>query len=217
VRRALVSSTPDDGTLTLYQADPKRIIPFLRPYRTRGDMAGWHSDPAVQANVEGRLPRGIYKGIGEFHLTAADADQPVVKRFADLAARQQLFLHAHGDAVALEKLLTVYPEVKILWAHAGMSSPVGEVRRIVERFPRVWVELSMRFDVASGGVLNPEWCTLLFRHPDRFMVGTDTWATSRWHSLRDEAMASRAWLGQLPREVAEQIAYRNGERLFGGS
>ena len=80
VRRALVSSTPDDGTLTLYQADPKRSIPFLRPYRTRGDMAGWHSDPAVQANVEGRLARGIYKGIGEFHLTAADADKPVVKR-----------------------------------------------------------------------------------------------------------------------------------------
>jgi len=49
------------------------------------------------------------------------------------------------------------------------------------------------------------------------MVGTDTWATSRWHSLRDEAMATRAWLGQLPREVAELIAHRNGERLFGGS
>jgi len=100
-----VSSTPDDGTLTLYQADPKRIIPFLGPYRTRGDMTGWQSDPAVQANVEGRLARGIYKGIGEFHLTAADADKPVVKRFAELAAQQQLFLHAHVDAVALEKLL----------------------------------------------------------------------------------------------------------------
>jgi len=215
VRRALVSSTPDDGTLKLHQANPKRVVPFLRPYRTRADMGSWHSDPAVQVYVEERLGRGVYKGIGEFHLSAGDVDKPVVRHLAELAAKQQLFLHAHVDEVAVEKLLTLYPQVPILWAHAGMSSPVSEVRRIVERFPKVWVELSMRFDVASGGTLNPEWRALFLKHPDRFMVGTDTWTTSRWHSLAEEAQATRGWLGQLPREVAEQIAYRNGERLFG--
>jgi len=215
VRQALVSSTPDDGTLKLYQADAKRVVPFLRPYRTRGDMARWHSEPEVQAYVEERLKRGAYRGIGEFHLSAANADRPVIKRCAELAAKQGIFLHAHVDEVAVEKLLTLYPDVKILWAHAGMSSPVNEVRRIVEGFPRVWVELSMRADVASGGTLNPEWRALLLKHPDRFMVGTDTWTTSRWDSVVEEARATRRWLGQLPRDVAEQIAYRNGERLFG--
>src|SRR5262245_8760637 len=73
VRRAIVSSTPDDGTLTLYEKAPKTVVPFLRPYRTRDDMGGWHSDPAVEAYVEGRLKRGIYRGIGEFHLSAPDA------------------------------------------------------------------------------------------------------------------------------------------------
>jgi len=92
---------------------------------------------------------------------------------------------------------------------------VSEVRRIVEGFPRVWVELSMRTDVASGGTLNPEWRALFLKHPDRFMVGTDTWTTSRWDSVVEEARAIRRWLGQLPRDVAEQIAYRNGKRLFG--
>jgi len=215
VRQALVSSTPDDGTLKLYQADPKRIIPFLRPYRTRGDMGGWHSDPAVQAYVEERLTRGAYKGIGEFHLSAADTDKPVVKRLAELAAKQQLFLHAHVDEVAVERLLTLYPEVRILWAHAGMSSPVKEVGRLLDRYPKLWVELALRFDVAPGGNLDPEWRALFLRHPDRFMVGTDTWTTSRWDSLVEEARATRRWLGQLPRNVADQIAYRNGERLFG--
>jgi len=215
VRQALVSSTPDDGTLKLYQADAKRVVPFLRPYRTRGDMARWHSEPEVQAYVEERLKRGAYRGIGEFHLSAANADRPVIKRCAELAAKQGIFLHAHVDEVAVEKLLTLYPDVKILWAHAGMSSPVNEVRRIVEGFPRVWVELSMRADVASGGTLNPEWRALFLKHPDRFMVGTDTWTTSRWDSVVEEARATRRWLGQLPRDVAEQIAYRNGERLFG--
>jgi len=215
VRQALVSSTPDDGTLKLYQADAKRVVPFLRPYRTRGDMASWPSDPEVQAYVEERLKRGAYRGIGEFHLSPADADKPVIRRCAELAATQGIFLHAHVDEVAVEKLLTLYPDVNILWAHAGMSSPVSEVRRIVEGFPRVWVELSMRTDVASGGTLNPEWRALFLKHPDRFMVGTDTWTTSRWESVVEEARATRRWLGQLPRDVAEQIAYRNGERLFG--
>ena len=71
VQRALVSSTPDDGTVQLYAAAPQRIVPFLRPCRTREDMGSWHSDPAVQTYVEERLKRGIYKGIGEFHLSAA--------------------------------------------------------------------------------------------------------------------------------------------------
>ncbi|MFQ5553599.1 MAG: amidohydrolase family protein [Thermoplasmata archaeon] len=215
VRKALVSSTPDDGTLKLYQVDPQRIVPFLRPYRTQGDMRSWHSDPAVRAYVEERLRRGIYKGIGEFHLSAAHVDAPVVKRFAELGATHGLFLHAHVDEVAVERMLTLYPQAKILWAHAGMSSPIKEVGRLLDKYPHLWVELSFRFDVAPDGTLNPEWRSLFLRHPDRFMVGTDTWVTSRWHMLADEAKATRAWLGQLPRELAEQIAYRNGERLFG--
>ncbi len=38
VPRAIVSSTPDDGTLKLYEKSPKSVVPFLRPYRTRDDM-----------------------------------------------------------------------------------------------------------------------------------------------------------------------------------
>jgi hypothetical protein len=82
VRQALVSSTPDDGTLQLYAAAPQRIVPFLRPYRTPEDMGSWSSDPAVQAYVEERLQRGIYKGIGGFHLSATQADAPTVRRCA---------------------------------------------------------------------------------------------------------------------------------------
>jgi hypothetical protein len=110
VRHALVSSTPDDGTLKLYDKAPQRIVPFLRPYRSREDMLTWHHDPAVQTYVEERLSRGIYKGIGEFHLVQADqADAPVVKRFAELAVQRQLFLHAHVDDTTVEKLLQLSP------------------------------------------------------------------------------------------------------------
>ncbi len=101
VRRALVSSTPDDGTLKLYEKAPRLVVPFLRPYRTRDDMGTWTQDPTVLPYLEGRLARGIYKGIGEFHLSAGEAGSPVVRGTVALAARHNLFLHAHADETAV--------------------------------------------------------------------------------------------------------------------
>jgi hypothetical protein len=216
VRRALVSSTPDDGTLKLYEKAPAIVVPMLRPYRVGSDRESWSRDPAVQAYVETRLRRGVYKGIGEFHLAAEDADAPVVRRVAELAAHHGIFLHAHVDDVTVEKLLTLYPRPRLLWAHAGMSADAATVGRLLDRFGNLWVELALRGDVAPAGTLDPAWRALFLRKPDRFMVGTDTWTTSRWSSLGDGMQDIRRWLSQLPREVAERIAYGNAERLFGG-
>lgn len=214
VSRALVSSTPDDGTLKLYERAPRRVVPFLRPYRTRDDMATWPHDPAVAAYVEDRLRRGIYRGIGEFHLSAADVTGPTVRRLADLAAGRGIFVQAHLDAETVEKLLTTYPRVNVLWAHAGMSAGADTVRRLLDRFPRLFVELALRTDVAPAGTLDPAWRALFLRHPDRFMVGTDTWTTARWDSVVEGMREVRRWLAQLPPDVAERIAHRNAERLF---
>jgi predicted TIM-barrel fold metal-dependent hydrolase len=214
VRRAIVSSTPDDGTLKLYDRAPAGIVPFLRPYRTRDDMSTWTRDASVATYVEQRLARGIYRGIGEFHMSAADADAPVVRRFAELARERGLFLHAHVDDAAIERMIMLYPSTRILWAHAGMSASADTVGKLLARAPNLWVELALRTDVAPGGTLDPAWRAVFVRYPDRFMVGTDTWVTSRWESLREGMDQIQRWLGQLPRDVAEQIAYRNGERLF---
>ena len=73
----------------------------------------------------------------------------------------------------------------------------------------------MRFDIASDGRLDPAWRTVFVKYPDRFMVGTDTWITSRWNDLVPGMQSVRRWLEQLPRDVAEGIAYRNAARLFG--
>ncbi len=214
VFRALVSSTPDDGTLELYQRAPRGIVPFLRPYRSRSDMATWTRDPAVAAYVEERLQRGIYRGLGEFHLGIDDVEAPVVRRFAELAETHALYFHAHVDEPTMERLLARYPRVRMIWAHAGMSAGPGAVERLLDRFPTLWVELSLRSDIAPGGRLDPAWRALFLKHPDRFMVGTDTWVTSRWETLSETMQAVQDWLAQLPRDVAERIAFQNGDRLF---
>ena len=53
------------------------------------------------------------------------------------------------------------------------------------------------------------------RFPDRFMVGTDTFTPERWHYVPGHAAWSREWLASLPRDVAERIAWKNGEAVFG--
>jgi hypothetical protein len=95
-----------------------------------------------------------------------------------------------------------------------MSAGAQRVGELVDRYPTLWVELALRTDVAPGGGLDPAWRALFMRHPDRFVVGTDTWVTSRWENVRDASEAVQRWLQQLPRDVAEQIAWKNGERLF---
>ena len=96
VVHALVSSTPDEGTLRLYKEDAKRIMPMLRPYRSRADMLSWHRDPALLAYVERRLTQGYYRGIGEFHLfDAADAETPQIRRLTELAVERGIILHVH--------------------------------------------------------------------------------------------------------------------------
>ena len=214
IRKALVSSTPDDGTMKLYEKAPDVVVPMLRPYRTREDMSTWPRDPAVQAYVEDRLKRGVHKGIGEFHISASDADGPVVRRFAELSAERGLVLQAHVDEACIDRLASLYPKARFLWAHAGFAGAEA-VDRIMDRFPNVWAELALNGSVTSNGKLDPAWARLLTRRPDRFLVGTDTWTTSRWESVVPGMRDYRAWLSELPADVADQIAWKNGERLFG--
>ncbi|HKW93768.1 MAG TPA: amidohydrolase family protein [Methylomirabilota bacterium] len=217
IKRALVSSTPDDGTLTLYAKDPKRVVPILRPYRTRDDIGHWWQDPAVLAYVQDRLAKnpGVHKGIGEFHLFGGQTGTFVVKRIAELAVQQNIYLHAHSDELAIIELFTLEPRLKIIWAHAGMTSGPQAVGALLDRYPTLWVDLAVRNnDVAPGGTLDPGWRAVFLRHPDRFLAGTDTWITSRWEALPGSVTEVRGYLSQLPRDVAEKIAFRNAERLF---
>src|SRR5918994_4987943 len=47
VKRALVSSSDDEGTQKLLAEAPDLIIPELRPYRLRADVGTWVRDPAI--------------------------------------------------------------------------------------------------------------------------------------------------------------------------
>jgi len=216
VKRALVSSSNDDGTQKLIVEAPDLIVPELRPYRTRADTADWVRNEAILTYLEERLRRYRYVAIGEFHLHGADADLPVPRRMVQLAKQHGLMLHAHSDADAVERLFMQWPDARILWAHAGFEKP-DRVRAMLRKHRNLWADLAFRTDYASGGKPLPEWREAFLEFPDRFMLGTDTYVPERWNFVAENARWSREWLKDLPPEVAERIAWKNGEAVFGGS
>jgi hypothetical protein len=214
VRRALVSSSNDDGTQALVAEAPDLIIPELRPYRVRGDLSTWARDESILAYVEDRLKRHRYVAIGEFHVFGADMDLPVPRRMVQLARERRMFIHIHSDADAVERVFRQDPAARVLWAHAGFDSP-ERVRQMLLKHKNLWCDLAYRTDHAPEGKLNPEWRKVFLELPDRFMVGTDTPSPQRWYFIEEHARLARLWLSELPRDVAERIAYRNGETVFG--
>ncbi len=214
LKGALVSSSGDDGTQKLYAEAPDLIVPELRPYRSRGEISTWVRDETVVTHLESRLARYRYVAIGEFHVYGADADLPVVRRLVQLAKQHQLMLHAHADADAVERLFRQDPEARILWAHSGFEPP-ARVREMLRRHRGLWADLAYRNDQAADGKVAPEWREAFLEFSDRFLVGTDTFVPERWHYVGEHAAWSRTWLADLPPEVGERIAWRNGESLFG--
>ena len=213
LRRALVSSSGDEGTQRLVDAAPALVIPSLRPYRSRSDVSSWARDETVIAFLEERLRRNRYAAMGEFHLYGADADLPVPTRMIALAREHKLVLHAHSDADAIGRIYRQDPAARILWAHSGFERPEA-VRDMLRKHKDLWCDLAFRTEHGGGGKVPAEWRAVFTEFPDRFLVGTDTFTPERWHYIVEHAGWSRAWLADLPPALAERIAWRNGEALF---
>ena len=216
---AAVSSSPDEGTRRLIGLNRSRFVAVLRPYRTGVTAGNWMIDPEGAAYLVQRLASGSYRGIGEVHLqSASEATQPMARRAAELAIERDILLHVHGGAAPIQSLRWQFPELKLLWAHGGMVEPPEVIGPLLEGDDKLWVELSFRAaDIDGGGWVKPAWRSLFVNYPDRFVIGSDTYVTSRWDNYRELIDEHRTWLAQLPKDVAEAIAYRNAARLFLGT
>jgi len=210
---ALVSSSDDKGTRLLREAAPDLIIPGLRPYRKRGELRSWYTDPAALEYIETLLAGQRYATIGEFHLSGDTVDLPIPQKMVKLAEQYNLILHAHSDTDAVERLLASSDVVKVLWAHAGFDQP-EVVANMLRKHDRLWADLAFRSEVGSGGSLSEGWRALFEEFPDRIMLGTDTYTPERMYYLPEHAANARVWLKTLPEELAERLAWRNAFDLL---
>ncbi len=213
LKRAFVSSSSDEGTQRLYKAAPDLVVPVLRPYRRRGEIATWMHDDSRVAMLTGLLAKNHYAGIGEFHAFGDDIRTDVLRGVIRLANEHDVFLHAHSDAAAIDLIFEEDPEAIVLWAHSGFVRP-GKVAEMLRKHQNLWADLAFRSEQGQNGKVPAAWRAVFEEFPARFMLGTDTFTPERWPYVPAHADWSRAWLADLPPDLAENIAWRNAERLL---
>lgn len=212
VKRAMVSSSSDEGTQRLYQVDPTFVVPSLRPYRKRGTIETWMYDETVIPYLKERIEKYRYAAIGELHIDGEQAYLPVMREIIRLAKKYQLVLHVHSDAHAIRFIFEQYPEATILWAHAGFDYAVI-VGKMMDKYPNLMADLSFRGEIINEGRLMKAWRILLTRHADRFLTGIDTYEPQRWLQIKNVMRWQRELLSVLPKNVARKIAYENSKRI----
>lgn len=218
VAMALVSSTPDEGTIMLWEHAPNRIVPELRPYHGDAGASNWTKAEGMEDYLRARLERYPHEGIGEFHIHRLDtSDEPLFRAVIAMAKARDIPLHVHSGADPVRWLYSLDPEVRIIWAHAGLGERADAVFALMADHPTLLADTSLRERtiLGNGDRLDPAWEHILLTFQDRLMVGSDTWVNGQWDSYEAIIASNRAWLAKLPREVAEKIAYRNAERIFG--
>ena len=217
VAMALVSSTPDEGTIMLWEYAPNRIVPELRPYHDNVGSYNWTGHEGMEEYLENRLEKYPHQGIGEFHIRSVSMwNEPLFRHIIEMAKERDIYLHVHSDSEPIRWLYGLDPDVKIIWAHAGLGENPKNIYKLMSEFPNLLADTSLREQsiLAGIGELNPTWRKIIFEFHERLMIGSDTWVNGQWDYYEWIIASNRAWLRLLPGEIAENIAYKNAERYF---
>jgi len=215
VSRAMVTSRPPELVKKLYRQAPEIIIPMLGVYQTHDDKPRWFKDAHLPERLELELRKGGWRAIGELHVFAEHRHQIVFKNIIQLAVDYDLPLSIHADPAVIDAVYELAPGHPVIWAHAGTFPYPDLLADYLRRYPQLHIDLSVRDErIAPGGKLSDDWYELFVKFPDRFMLGVDTYSTSRWKSFDRVANKIRNWLEQLPADIAQQIAFDNADRVL---
>lgn len=218
---------------------PGRLIPFasISPERTAYRPAWQANDPALLNELDAMLATGVFKGIGEIsatHFPAAgfaetdfSPNGPMMTGIMQLARKYRLPVMVHIEHTRMAEMsamLERFADVPVIWAHGGYT-PLFLARRMMERHPNLYYELSARtwpqhprspdYTILRDGVnVWPQWLALVEEMPHRFMVGTD--ASHRSASSEAMKFASvQGFLKQLSPRARERVARANLLELTG--
>jgi hypothetical protein len=142
---------------------------------------------------------------------AWDRDWPHFDKLYNAWPEQRFVLPSliYGSAAKADTILTAHPNV---W---GIISRVVDGRyTFVDSAKQSRLGPSM-FDAC--GVLTSDWRTVLLKHADRLMYGSDAYSTGRvsWAIYPGIIARYRRIAGQLPPDVARKISWDNAAALYG--
>jgi hypothetical protein len=241
VRAAWLFGSPWSVAAEAARRYPARFVPFLAEGYTATLAEG--SAYRDAGRLEALLGDGTVRGLGEIILRhsafrlgpagggyaapAVDvpADHPVLLEAYAVADRYRVPVVVHQEAAyvaELERALAAAPGTTFVWAHAG-HGPAATLRSLLGRYPNLYADLAARTPwlgpgtvITDGdGTLRAEWAALLAEYPDRLLIGFDLFVPAHYRLpyVRDTVGYYRGLLGQLDPAAAEQIAFRNADRL----
>lgn len=212
---------------------PDRFIAFasISPERTAYRKAWDAQDAALLTTLDDLLASGRFKGIGEisgvhfpspgFGETDYDPTGPMMTGILTLARKHRVPVMVHVESTRMKELSSVldtFSDVSVIWAHGGYT-PLFIARRMLERHPNLYYELSARTwprhprspdytILRDGTAVWPEWLALIESKADRFIVGTDASHRSRESEIM-KFESVQAFLRQLSPATRDRVARTN--------
>lgn len=234
---AIVAGTPSTLALELREQGGDWIIPFFSPYIHELGKRDWYLDEKVVKMAKEGLENGLYYGIGEVHFMSGfkpRTDNHIFLQLVELARRYDVPMLIHidsGNEKTFLKLCSDYPDVSLIFAHAGGNLRAAHIEIILEQCDNVWIDFAARDPWRYDGIskddytLLSDWRSLVVSYPDRFITGTDpvwkvtrgsTWDTDDegWTHYRQLYDYHWTWLNDLPDDVRKKIAWKNVRALL---
>ena len=197
----------------------------------------------LKADLDRDLASGKIRGIGELILNnvnshpnpafrrKATIDAAPIKALFSLAEKHQAFvqIHMEDDPQSLKQLghlLEAHPRVPVILSHCLAVGGADSARQFLSRYPNAYCELSARspavlqapvamqkYGVHDHANLEAPWLDLIEQMPDRFMVGSDSFASfvRYGHAIR---LARSGLLANLSEATMRKVAYENAVRVF---
>ena len=142
----------------------------------------------------------------------------------------------------LERMLTKYPNAKVVWCHFGRDRNPGTwtkfmtpdgPREFLNKYPNLYFDLdqanpggnyfmtgyvdAIMYDTTqSPPILKPEWKQLIEDYPDHFVIGSDASDLRIVNYDRVIDTMRNSILSEMPKDIAEKIAYKNAWKLMTG-
>lgn len=212
---------------------PELFIAFasVSPERTAYRRAWDVHDTTLLRTLDELLASGRFKGIGEisaahfpspgFSETDYDPMGPMMNGILSLARQYRVPVMVHIEVTRLTELsglLEKFQDVPVIWAHGGYT-PLFIARRMLERHPNLYYELSARTwprhprspdytILRDGKSVWPEWLELIESKADRFIVGTDASQRSRETEIM-KFDSVQGFLRQLSPGTQDRVARTN--------
>jgi predicted TIM-barrel fold metal-dependent hydrolase len=193
-------------------------------------------------SADAQFKSGLLRGFGELFVNNRRShpdptfrrkiatDSPTFRELYAIAARHGGFVQIHmegdDDSLAqLDNLIASAGPVTIILSHCMVTASRASVRKLLERYPSAYCELSARGAPVLGekhplagairiydlNGIQGEWLKFIEAMPDRFMIGSDA-----IHESYDDIIRSYRtnFLPYLKPDTMRKVAYENAQRVF---